>query len=434
MSLELRRRLMVQAEPKDIIINRKWSDNDAALMDVIYAQKWSKSPKYMTKREAEAVKDIGNVFKGNTTIADLSALQYFTNTSFTKVNQSAFQECASLRKIVFPDQVLRIGGMKNAVGTFYNCTSLSEVKLPKNLQELQGRAFVGCVSLTLVDLPDTIINLYQAFWDSYIEEITIPPLIKTIANATFMGCTKLKTVRLTNATTGDQVNSFRDSTLTKNIYYSGSIQDWYKSMFINNSSMLSYPFVLYVNNEPLPEHITIEDNVTCIRAFYSQKAIKKVTILDNVTNIQQQCFYGATNLQEVSIGSGIKNIPYGMFTGCSSLKTVTLPNSITSLSGENGYGAFQNCSALESSIELPNVTTIGNYAFNNCVKIPSITIGDSLTTINSYTFSNCKSAKIDIGSGLTQIYNYAFLNVGLVIIRAVNPPTIAEDAFKSYTR
>ena len=42
--------------------------NDAALMEVIYEQGWSKSPLYMTKREAKDVSYVGEVFRGNTTL------------------------------------------------------------------------------------------------------------------------------------------------------------------------------------------------------------------------------------------------------------------------------------------------------------------------------------------------------------------------------
>jgi hypothetical protein len=433
MSLELRRRMMAtDVVPSDAIIIAKRSDNETAIMEVVSAKGWSKSPKYMTKREAEAVKTIGDAFKGNTLITDLSILKYFTNQVFTTISQSAFQGCTSLGTIQFPEQVTKIGGISNAAGTFYNCTSLSKVVLPPNLSLLQGRAFFGCSSLKSVQLPESITNLHQAFWGSYIEEITIPESITTLANATFWDCTKLKKINLTNATTKDDTNSFRNSSLSKNIYYKGTIKEWYKSLFNASYGLLTYGFTLYINGNPLPKTITIDEDMSCNNAFSRQKTIEKVEIQGNATSLSVGCFDGATNLKEVVISTELSNIPSQAFKGCTSLKTINLPSSIKYMSSSNSYSAFADCSALESEINLPNVISIGYSAFEKCTKIPSIVIGDSCTTIDNNAFSNCKSAKIEIGTGVMSIGGLAFTNVSSVIIKAQNPPTIAENTFTNY--
>lgn len=435
MSLELRRRLMAtDVVPSDAIIIAKRSDNETAIMEVVSAQGWSKSPKYMTKREAEAVKTIGDAFKGNTLITDLSILKYFTNQAFTTISQSAFQGCTSLGMIQFPEQVTRIGGMASAAGTFYNCTSLSEVILPPNLSLLQGRAFAGCSSLKSVQLPESITNLYQAFWGSYIEEITIPESITTIANATFWDCKKLKKINLTNATTKDDTNSFRNSSLSKDIYYRGTIKEWYKSLFnASSSGLLSSGFTLYIYGNPLPETITIDEDMSCNNAFSGQKTIEKVEIQGNATSLSDGCFKGATNLKEVVISTELSKIPSNAFKGCTSLKTINLPSSIKYIDGSYSNGAFRGCSALESEINLPNVISIGFSAFEYCIKIPSIVIGDSCTTINSSAFNGCKNAKIEIGTGVMSIGGSAFNSVSSVIIKAQNPPTIADNTFTNYS-
>lgn len=387
----------------------------------------------MTKREAEAVKNIGDAFKGNTLITDLSILKYFTNPAFTTISQSAFQECTSLGMIQFPEQVTKIGGMASAVGTFYNCTSLSKVVLPPNLSLLQGRVFTGCSSLKSVQLPESITNLYQAFWGSYIEEITIPESITTIANATFWDCKKLKKINLTNATTKDDTNSFRNSSLSKDIYYRGTIKEWYKSTFNASSGLLSQGFTLYINGNPLPETITIDEDMSCNKAFSGQKTIEKVEIQGNATSLSVGCFNGATNLKEVVISTELSKIPSQAFKGCTSLKTINLPSSIKYIYGSYNNGAFTNCSALESEINLPNVILIGDSAFTNCTKIPSIVIGDSCTTIESNAFNSCGNAKIEIGTGVMSIGGLAFINVSSVIIKAQNPPTILENTFTKYS-
>ena len=58
-----------------------------------------------------------------------------------------------------------------------------------------------------------------------------------------------------------------------------------------------------------------------------------------------------------------------------------------------------------------NVTSIGNYAFQNCYGLANITIPEGATSIGNYAFSNCYSfASVTIPDGATSIGNYAFQN------------------------
>ena len=74
-------------------------------------------------------------------------------------------------------------------------------------------------------------------------------------------------------------------------------------------------------------------------------------------------FAGQINLKKVTIGNTVTTIENGTFDGCSALKSVSIPNSVTSI----GEYAFDECSALES-VSIPNsVTSIGEYAFYRCI-------------------------------------------------------------------
>ena len=57
------------------------------------------------------------------------------------------------------------------------------------------------------------------------------------------------------------------------------------------------------------------------------------------------------------------------------------------------------------------VTSIGNYAFSDCYSLSSITIPDGVTSIGDYAFSNCCSlSSITIPDGVTSIGSSAFEN------------------------
>ena len=57
------------------------------------------------------------------------------------------------------------------------------------------------------------------------------------------------------------------------------------------------------------------------------------------------------------------------------------------------------------------VTSIGNYAFQNCSNMSSITIPDGVTSIDGYAFQNCSNmSSITIPDGVTSIDGYTFQN------------------------
>lgn len=82
-----------------------------------------------------------------------------------------------------------------------------------------------------------------------------------------------------------------------------------------------------------------------------------------VTDEETFVFTGFSNLQEI-VMPDIPCLPSGTFEGCANLKHVDISNYYQSI-GEN---TFKNCVSLES-VDMYNVTSIGNGAFENCKKI-----------------------------------------------------------------
>ena len=62
------------------------------------------------------------------------------------------------------------------MGTFYGCTSLESVVIPKGVRKIEERAFAGCTSLTTLTLPIGVNKIEEQVFDkcSALAAINVP--------------------------------------------------------------------------------------------------------------------------------------------------------------------------------------------------------------------------------------------------------------------
>lgn len=113
----------------------------------------------MSKAEAAAVSDLGEVFKDNKEIISFDELQYFTG--LTEICDSAFSGCSGLTSVVIPDNVTRIGE-----GAFSGCSNLQSITIPESVIIIGQKAFEGCeelVDVTILGKNPATIEAADAF-------------------------------------------------------------------------------------------------------------------------------------------------------------------------------------------------------------------------------------------------------------------------------
>jgi hypothetical protein len=209
-------------------------------------------------------------------------------------------------------------------------------------------------------------------------------------------------------------------------------------------------------------------------AFCGLKRLKSVTIPASVTSIGVGAFYSCDSLTYIKVAednayfasedgiifnkdksilirypqgrSGAYMIPYGVttigataFHGSVGLTSVTIPNTVTTI--EPGvfepwsvdhldksvvslaktikndirkglvFGAFGNCTGLESITIPGSVISIGEWAFAGCTGLTSITIEEGVKSIDRFAFFGCTGlTSITIPSSMTFISNGAFIS------------------------
>lgn len=84
--------------------------------------------------------------------------------------------------------------------------------------------------------------------------------------------------------------------------------------------------------------------------FYQieEGSIRKLEILEGVTELKAQSFMGCKNLREVHLPEGLQTIGFGAFYGCEDLQELVLPQSLNELGDE----ALAECRSLERLVFL----------------------------------------------------------------------------------
>ena len=369
--------------------------------------------------EAAAVTDLGQVFRGNTTITSFEELQYFTG--LATISDYAFYSCSNLSGSLFiPNSVTTIGDyafmgcqqitgcltIPNSVTTiggyaFYGCSGFTgSLTIGNSVTEIGNRAFNNCtfngLNINMPNIPSFFINNVGG---TYSGSLTIGNFVTSIGNHAFNNCT------------------FNELSINMpNIpnYFIGNIGGTYSGSLTIGNSVTSIGDYAFRNCSGFTGSLTIPNSVTSIGdyAFYNCSGFTgSLAIPNSVTEISDFTFCHCSG-----------------FTG-----SLTIPNSVTTI---GGY-AFRNCSGLTGSLAIPNsVTTIGGYAFCNCSGFTGITLGNSITTIGNYAFNNCSGftgslaipdsvteigssafygcsgfiGTLTLGNSLTTIGNYAFYN------------------------
>lgn len=138
--------------------------------------------------------------------------QTFNNCIYTKDGKVLISVVGNPSSISFLQSIETI-----IDSTFYGCTNLTDIEIPRIVTRIGYKMFYGCTSLNNIEIPTNVTSIdnYAFSECTSLTNIKIPASVTSIGFSAFDGCTKLTTVNFLG--TIEQWNSISIDLWNKNL-------------------------------------------------------------------------------------------------------------------------------------------------------------------------------------------------------------------------
>ena len=327
----------------------------------------------------------------------------------TTVGSWAFNECKKLKSVNLPDGTISIGD-----SAFRECSALAVAELPDTVQTISGSAFMRCTSLKSRNLKN---GTYIGAWACYgCSELGLDIVLQgsggELHGRSFANCPKLENVYCPDSTViVDEFGAFGGSSVKLIITAdTGAVADSFaehgRASGIRELEICEG--VKSVGSRAFKiselEKVTFHEDIASIgaEAFYESKRLTTVVMPERVTaeelTMGNAAFSQCSALTEIRLPIGTKTVGTWAFNKCTALTAAYIPEGVETI----GDSAFRECSALAVA-ELPDtVKTVDSSAFLRCAALKSINL-KNVTYIGEWGFDGCSELGPDIvlqGSGV----------------------------------
>lgn len=263
-----------------------------------------------------------NALEGKLTIPD----------TVRSIKNQALSSCIRLTDVIIPQSVISIG-----YGAFSGCVRLTHINIPDGVHNIESDAFAGCADLTRISIGKGLSSFADtAFRDCpRLSSITVDPENETYCSENNIVYSKDKT-RLMLAAPASVTGSFTipdgivrvgscafsNCVNLTSVTIPASVNDLSRSLFegcarlrtVNLPSNTAYCSI---------DNIVYKADKTEI-VYVPEGLTGEVTLLDELTKVENGAFQNRTELTGVTIGTGVTAIGSDAFANCSSLGTVII--------------------------------------------------------------------------------------------------------------
>lgn len=263
-----------------------------------------------------------------------------------------------VKEVIFPENLTEFGGFKyykdfnekRGTNIFENCSTLTNVRLPKKLRKIGPNMFKKCTGLTSIDIPESVKVIgYSAFEKCtnlvFPDGLPFLSQLDTLGNAAFAWCGfNMENVTIPKNLKKLHLNSFQACNITNLKVEEGVEEVGLGNAFIKNITLPKSVHTLYgemtSNTETFIVHPDAPITELPRKAFYNHKTLKKVQLPKALQTIGLEAFRMCENLADINLEeTSLKTIDCMAFDYCNALQHVVLPNTVETIED----GAFMEC-------------------------------------------------------------------------------------------
>lgn len=361
------------------------------------------------------------------------------------VTSGSFYRCSTLEEVELPKSISALGSSGGSYGVFQECVNLRTVIFQEGteLENIGNNLFRGCESLERIVLPPLrpysgtsyYLGSYMFYGCKGLKYADVSGL-PYIPNYAFYKCSLLAEVKIDKPTSINQYAFYGCESLTD---FSGeSVETIGNSAFQNCTSLsrINLPKVkktaqrAFANTAIRTEQdIILDSEVDLLHTNLFENCKHLVSYRNNmVTQINAGVFNGCTNLRVVQLNR-VGRANGAIFIDCVSLTEVEM-DSITSFT----YVLYTGTAFLEGKTNLTRASfqllaEVQRKMFMGCTGLREVNL-PNVTKVSSYAFQNCVNLRGFDFTNITQVDSYAFQNcVGVDQVRLRNATRIQQYAF-----
>ena len=326
------------------------------------------------------------------------------------IQNSSFQDCTDIESLDFSScpYLKEIGSYDgSAGGAFRDCTRLRSINFKgcSSLEKIGEHAFMGCISLTEVDLsPCVNLNIIDAsaFEDcSKLRKLNLTGCtkLKRIETRAFLCCGNLNDIDFSSCSELTLIgcDTFAECNSIENVDFSGL-----KNLAIILGGAFDYCRSLKSLNFSNCSRLTVIKKPNSYNGHGSFENCEKLESVNftgctNLVELVGNAFANCKNLKTVDLSSCKQLQKLDAFSNCSSLKDINLTGCV-SLKEIGGLTSCENLTKIDLS-KCSNLETLGG--FTDCINLKEVNITgcDKIAIISRVAFQNCSSLKkLDLSS------------------------------------
>lgn len=344
---------------------------------------------------------IGNsAFANNAYIETVAFITDGGKTNIKEIQESAFENCVSLRSVKLPDSVTTIG--QNA---FASCKALAKIELGNGVTDIGKGAFSSCVNL---------------------REITITSSVVNFDGSAFNGCSSLKDIKTEGNTKFSSIDgAVYEYRTTRN----GDEQ-------IRNAKLVAYPNGLATESGDyaVPERITVNGTSYAVDGIgdyafsgCDKKVVSRILLHSGIASLGQYAFEeteAAVVFADDATITEISDYVFAKYEGAE----IKIPESVTRI-GKHAFESAKNVSVLDIPAA---VAEIGEYAFSDMGAEIKWNANCAIKSVSDYGFAGYYGTKLTIPNTVVGIGRYAFSDITADLTLPTGLTEIGEYAFYGY--